>query len=76
MDNTLVLGPTGADHVAIRVLELAHPGTSDYWDANWVRSTIHARVGGFTADLAADLRTDELHRFAEGLKFIKSKWAK
>ena len=70
VENTLVLGPSSADHVAIRVLELAHPGTSDFWDANWVRSTIQVRAGGFTADVAADLRTDELHRFAEGLRFI------
>ena len=42
-------------------------GRPGHWDANWVRSTIHVRTGGFTADVSADLRTDELHRFTDGL---------
>jgi hypothetical protein len=58
VENSLVLGSR------------AHPGSWDYWDGNWVRSTIEVRVGGFTADVTADLRAEELHRFAEGLKFM------
>ena len=73
VENSLVLGPIGADHVAIRVLGRVHLGTSDYWDGNWVRTTIDVRAGGLTANVSADLRTDEFHRFAEGLKFINDK---
>jgi hypothetical protein len=70
VENSLVLGARDAEHLAIRVLGRAHPGASDYWDGNWIRSTIKVRAGGFTADVSADLRTDELHRLSEGLKFI------
>ncbi|MFC6285294.1 hypothetical protein ACFP3Q_03945 [Nocardioides sp. GCM10027113] len=70
MESTLTIGPARGDHVAIRVLQRAYPSSSDYWDGNWVRSTIHVRAGGFLADVRADLRTDEIHRLADGLRFI------
>jgi hypothetical protein len=70
VENSLVLGALDAEHLAISVLGRAHPGSSGYWDGNWIRSTIKVRAGGFTADVSADLRTDELQRLAEGLKFI------
>jgi hypothetical protein len=67
---SLVLGSLDADHLAIVVHGRAHPGATDYWDGNWVRSTLRVRAGGFTAHVTADLRTDEIHRFGEELKFI------
>lgn len=41
-----------------------------YWDGNWMISPISVRVGGFTAEIGATLRMDEIHRFNEGLKYI------
>lgn len=70
MESALTIGPARGDHVAIRVLQRAYPSSADYWDGNWVRSTIHVRAGGFLAVVTADLRTDEIHRLAEGLRFI------
>ncbi len=70
MEPSLVLGSVDADHLSIVLLGRAHPGTTDYWDGNWVRSTLEVRAGGFTAHVTAELRAEEIHRFAEGLKFI------
>lgn len=70
MQPRLVLGSTEADHLSIVVLGRAHPGATDYWDGNWIRSTLEVRAGGFTAHVTADLRAEELHRFAEGLHSI------
>ncbi|MFC9840096.1 hypothetical protein ACFVKB_40920 [Rhodococcus sp. NPDC127530] len=70
MTPSLVLGSLDADHLAIVVLGRANPGATDYWDGNWVRSTLRVRAGGFTANITANLRTDEIHKFSEGLKFI------
>ena len=70
MEPSLVLGTVDADHLSIVPLGRAHPGASDFWDGNWVRSTLKVRAGGFTAHVTAELRVDEIHRFAEGLKFI------
>jgi hypothetical protein len=70
VEHSLVIGSLDAEYVAICVLGRAHPGAADYWDGNWVRSMINLRVGGFTADVTADLRTEEFRRFADGLKFI------
>lgn len=60
----------GSDRVIINVDDRAHPGTQDYWDGNWMTTPISVRVGGFSADVAASLRMDEIHRFNEGLKYI------
>ena len=38
-----------------------------------VRTRIEVRLGGFTADLDADLRTDEFRRFAEELAVLNDK---
>lgn len=64
------IGSTDAEHLSIAVLGREHAGADDYWDGNWVIATISAAVGGFTGRVRASLRTDEIHRFNEGLKFL------
>ena len=66
----LLMGSTDAEHLSIRVLGREHSGAEDYWDGNWVISTISVAVSGFTAHVRASLRMDEIHRFNEGLKFM------
>lgn len=67
MTPSLVLGRVDADHLAIAVTGRSHPECSDYWDGNWIRSILKVRAGGFTADITADLRTTEIHKFGEEL---------
>ncbi|MBO4271418.1 hypothetical protein GSF24_12380 [Microbispora triticiradicis] len=58
------------DHVLIRVLGRMHPDCTDFWDGNWLTSPIHVRVGGFTAEVDAALRAEELHDFRVTLERI------
>lgn len=64
------MGSTDAEHFSITVLDREHAGADDYWDGNWVIATITVAVGGFTGHVRASLRTDEIHRFNEGLKAL------
>jgi hypothetical protein len=64
------MGSSDFEHLSIAVLGREHAGASDYWDGNWVVTTISLAVGGFTGRVRASLRTDEIHRFNEGLKFL------
>jgi hypothetical protein len=64
------MGSTDVEHLSIAVLGREHAGADDYWDGNWVISTISVAVGGFTGRVRASLRTDEIHRFNEGLRFL------
>jgi hypothetical protein len=64
------IGSTDAEHLSIAVLGREHAGADDYWDGNWVIPTISVAIGGFTGRVRASLRTDEIHRFNEGLKFL------
>lgn len=70
MAGQLIIGSPGSDNLTLKVEGRAHPGSLDYWDGNWMITPISVRVGGFTADVAATLRMDEIHRFNEGLKYM------
>ena len=64
------MGSTDAEHLSITVLGREHAGADDYWDGNWVIAAISVAAGGFTGQVRASLRMDEVHRFNEGLKFL------
>jgi len=64
------IGSTDVEQLSITVLGRQHAGADDYWDGNWVIAAISVAVGGFTGSVRASLRTDEIHRFNEGLKFV------
>lgn len=70
MTAELRMGSTDVEHLTIAVLCREHAGAADFWDGNWVIATISVAVGGFTGSVRASLRTDEIHRFNEGLKFV------
>ncbi|MDN7246213.1 WapI family immunity protein [Planococcus shenhongbingii] len=52
----------------IDVLRRNYPDSRDYWDANWVASIIHLEIPGYVVHFEADLRTDELKEFVDGLR--------
>jgi hypothetical protein len=70
MTAELRMGSTDAERLSITVLGREHPGADDYWDGNWVIAAISIAVGGFTGQVRASLRMNEIHRFNEGLKFL------
>ncbi|MED7929110.1 hypothetical protein SMD20_33010 [Nonomuraea sp. LP-02] len=59
-----------SDHLLIPVLGRSFPGSVDPWDASWLRTPIHVRAGGFTADLDARLRVHELRGFRTELERV------
>lgn len=58
----MVVGAEG-ERVTITVLGRMHPGSTDYWDGNWLVSPIDVSVGGFSGRVAAGLRIEELRTF-------------
>jgi hypothetical protein len=67
----ILIGDAGHEHVRIRVLGRTHPGARESAEANWLVTPIRIVVGGFTAEIPAALRADELHRFREGLEQVR-----
>jgi len=55
------------ERVCLTVLGRSHPGSSDFWDGNWLRTSVDVAVGGFTGRFAADLRAEEFRSFNEEL---------
>lgn len=66
----IIIGRRDSDHVLIRVVGRTHPEAGDYWDGNWLISPITARLPGFTSNLDAALRTDELCSFRKQLQRV------
>jgi hypothetical protein len=59
--------------IEIEVICRSHPNCTDYWDGNWITSTINIEIPGYKAQFNADLRTDELRDFANELKLMDKK---
>lgn len=68
----LELGPESGDHLSVQVLRRLHPRAVDDLQAGWLVCPVHVHVGGFSGDVATILRVEELHRFGEGLRAVRS----
>jgi len=64
----IAIGRRDSDHVLIQVVGPMYPEADAFWDGNWLTSPITARLPGFTVDLDAALRTDELQSFRQELE--------
>lgn len=64
---------SSAGRLVIRALsrEAADPA-GQYWDANWLATTVEVRSGEFAARLRASLRTDELAGFLLELRRLNA----
>ncbi|MFJ7406477.1 MULTISPECIES: hypothetical protein [unclassified Lysinibacillus] len=60
------------EHVEFGVLTRSHPNSIDYWEVNWIVSTIKIEIPGYLVQFNADLRTDELKDFLDELNMIRS----
>jgi len=67
----LLLGSPGENHVALRPLRRAAPGSTDFWEGNWLKVDVAVQAGAFAGRFEADLRTDELAAFAERLAALE-----
>ena len=61
------IGDSEGDRIEFRVAGRSHPGSSDYWDGNWLRTTVTVRAGGFSGRFRADLRAEEFSSFRDQL---------
>ena len=66
-DQSLIIGSVNSEWLRITPLRRAHPQCADYWDGNWVESSVDVSVGAFTGKYKACLRTDEFKSFRDGL---------
>lgn len=55
----------------LRPLRRSHPEAEDFWEGNWLKVDVTARAGAFHGTVEADLRSDELERFADGLAALQ-----
>lgn len=69
-DKSLVIGSIESQWLRITPLRRTHPQCADYWDGNWVDSSVDVSVGAFAGSYQACLRTEEFKAFRVGLDHI------
>lgn len=67
---TITLGRPESDHLSIRVLGRMHAGADDFWDGNWLVTPVEIVLGGFSGEVVAALRAEELHSFKDALEAV------
>jgi hypothetical protein len=74
-DNVFIIGKESSDFVKIKINGFSYPSSTDFWDGNWINSTISLRAGAFKASYDAELRNvdfyqlmNELERLHDNLK--------
>jgi len=55
------------EKVEIYIMKRKYTEALNDWDLNWVESEIIVNIAGYSARFPADLRTDELKDFVDGL---------
>src|ERR1700732_4876837 len=70
---SLIIGSTASQWLRVTLLRRAHPECADYWDGNWVDSSVDVSVGAFAGKYIACLRTDEFKTFRIGQQNL-SRW--
>ena len=66
-EQSLMIGSTTSQWLRVTPLRRTHPDCIDYWDGNWVDSSVDVSVGAFAGKYRACLRTDEFKTFRVGL---------
>lgn len=61
----IVIGAASSKQLSMHVTRREFPEASDYWDGNWVYTTIRIRAGAFRGEYEALLRTNELASFRD-----------
>ena len=67
----LLLGSPGGPHLSIDLRRRAAPGSTDFWEGNWLKVDLEVRAGAFAGRVEADLRADELQDFARQLAALE-----
>ena len=67
MSSSFHLGNESSSYVAVEVSERQHPHTTDFWDANWVVSTVEVAAGPWRGRYPASLRSEEFATFRDQL---------
>jgi hypothetical protein len=64
------IGKETSEFVEISILNYERFDSSNYWDANWLKTRIKIKVGAFKADYSAQLQTTDFANFRNELERI------
>lgn len=68
----VILGDSERERIRLTVLGRSHPTCTDYWDGNWLRTSVSVQIGGFSGSYVADLRAEEFRSFGDEVASLYS----
>jgi hypothetical protein len=69
-DTTFTIG-SSASGVSVTIWKRSRPSASDYWDGNWLSTTVEFSIGRFAGSIQGDLRAEELAVFREQVEMLR-----
>ena len=67
---------SGGNYLKIEILNRKDSQSNDYWDSNWISSSIEIKINGVFGQYSTNLRTDDFERFSIQLKNLQAKLVK
>jgi hypothetical protein len=67
---TIHIGGESAEYLTLEVLGRSYPGSTDFWDGNWLHTHVEVAVGGFRGSVEGDIRVPEFISFYEQLEVL------
>ncbi len=69
----LCIGSEQFDHLIVCPTSRTLPEKTDFWDGNWLSTTIRVRTGAFQGEYQAQFRTTEFTSFRDQLRVLHEK---
>ena len=66
----LLIGSLEAEHLLVRPTRYEQAEPTNFYDANWLRTTIELRVGAFRAEYEGTIMNVDFVRFREAVKLL------
>ena len=63
----ICIGDPQGEYLQILIFGRSYPEATDFWDGNWLRSEVAAKIGGFQCRFEAALRAEEFRLFQAAL---------
>jgi len=60
---SFLIGDESNQHVQVSLLRRNRPECNDFWDGNWISSTVDLQVGAYEAHFGVDFRAEEFESF-------------
>ena len=68
--HVVCIGRSPSSRLSLQPLRRERPEATDYWDGNWVETTVVVAAGAFRGEFRAALRVEDFARFRDEVRVL------